>query len=388
METIKLYFTDSHISRFDATVTGCNPAGEGRFAVTLDRTAFFPGGGGQAADSGHIGDAAVLDMREDGETIYHITGSALEVGRVYTCEIDWESRFRRMQNHSGEHIVSGIVKRLHGLNNIGFHMGSDDITIDFDGFLDMAQLRRVERLANEAVAADRKIFAFFPSAEELKSLEYRSKKELEGQVRIVEIEDFDRCACCAPHLSSTGEVGMIKVLDSVRYKGGVRVHLLCGFDALDDYNRRLDIGSRISALLSAKQSELDLAVERLHEECGKLRGEVGELRRRIYALRAASLPETDGNIVLFEEGDENGLRYLVNLCLPKCGGIVAAFSGDDERGYKYVCASARVDLRTASREINAAISGRGGGSKTMIQGSAAASAAAIGEFFAHYNPEV
>lgn len=385
MKTIKLYYTDPHLREFGATVTGCSASGGGLFEITLDRTAFFPGGGGQAADSGSIGPATLLGMREEGDLIYHLADLPLAPGENYICRLDWERRFRAMQNHGGEHIVSGIVGRIYGFNNVGFHMGKDDVTIDFDGYLDFEALLGVEELANRAVVSDRKIISSFPSPEELKDLDYRSKKELEGDVRIVEIEDFDRCACCAPHLSRTGGVGIIKILDSMRYKGGVRVHLLCGFDALEDYNRRIESIGKISTLLSAKQSEIAAAVGRLHEEHGRLRGECGELRRRIYALRAGALKETAGNIVFFEEeADEGGLRYIANLCLPRCGGIVAAFSGNDEKGYKYVMASSSRDLRSAAGEINSAISGRGGGSPSMIQGSASAGAAAIEAFFAEY----
>ncbi len=381
METKKIYYTDGHASEFEAIVTGCVAAEGGKYAVILDRTAFFPEGGGQLADTGFIGEAAVADVREKNGEIFHYTDRPLCVGENYHCMINWPVRFRRMQNHGGEHIVSGIVNRMYGYNNVGFHMGADDITIDFDGLLDRSQLIEIEKLANEAVTANRKINISFPSAEELKTLEFRSKKALEGQVRIVEIEGFDRCACCAPHLGSTGEVGIIKILDFMKYKGGVRIHILSGMDALEDYHRRYEITAKISALLSVKQLETAEAVARLYDDNGKLRGECGELRRKLLAYRAAEVTETSGNICLFEDVDADGLRLLVNLCVQKCQGVCAAFSGNDTTGYKYIIGSKSVDLRAASKDINKALAGRGGGTPEMIQGSIAASAEAIKQYF-------
>lgn len=381
METKRFYYTDGKLTVFDADITSCAENDDGTYSVTLAGTAFFPEGGGQAADTGTIGDAAVTDVRETDGGIIHITDRPLTPGKTYPAAIDREVRLRRMQNHSGEHIISGIVNRLYGLNNIGFHMGREDVTIDFDGVLDRAQLLHVERLANDAVAENRPIKISFPSQKKLENLEYRSKKALSGKVRIVEIEGFDRCACCAPHLARTGEVGIIKILDFIKYKGGVRVHILCGLDALDDYNRRYENTAEISSLLSSKQHEVAAAVRALHEENGALRGECGELRRRLITLRAEGVPETAGNVCLFENADQNGLRLLVNLVLPKCGGICAAFSGDDEHGYKYVIASTKTDLRDEAKRISAALGGRGGGCSAMIQGSVTARAEQIKDFF-------
>ena len=250
MSTEKIFETHGNVYTLDATVTDCQ-ATEGGFAVTLDRTPFFPGGGGQEADVGTIDGNSVIRLHEVGEDIVHTLQNPLQVGQTVKCELDVDTRLRRMQNHGGEHIVSGIVNRKYRFNNVGFHMGEDDITIDFDGVLDRAQLCEIEHLANMAIIEDRPISVFFPSPEELDVLEYRSKKALSGRVRIVEIEGFDRCACCAPHLPRTGMVGLIKILDFIHYKGGIRVHLLCGLDALDDYHRRYAASAEISTLLSA-----------------------------------------------------------------------------------------------------------------------------------------
>jgi len=386
MSTEKIFETHGNVYTLDAIVTDCQ-ATEGGFAVTLDRTPFFPGGGGQEADVGTIDGNSVIRLHEVGEDIVHTLQNPFQVGQTVKCELDVDTRLRRMQNHGGEHIVSGIVNRKYGFNNVGFHMGEDDITIDFDGVLDRAQLCEIERLANMAIIEDRPISVFFPSPAELEKLEYRSKKALSGRVRIVEIEGFDRCACCAPHLPRTGMVGLIKILDFIHYKGGIRVHLLCGLDALDDYHRRYAASAEISTLLSAPQNEISSAVSRLHEENGQLRGEIGELRRKLLALRADSIPATEGNICLFEDADANGMRYLFNLCVEKCGGVCAVFSGDDERGYKFIVGSKTQNVRELIPLMRDALSARGGGKSEMIQGSCEATREKIEGFFLGLCPE-
>lgn len=380
MSTEKIFETRGDVYQTDAVVTDCQ-ATEGGFAVTLDQTVFFPGGGGQEADVGTINGISVIKLKEVGQDVVHILPYPLEVGQSVKCELDVDTRVRRMQNHGGEHIVSGIVNRKYGFNNVGFHMGADDITIDFDGVLDRDQLCEIERLANAAIIEDRPINVFFPTPSELEKLEYRSKKALSGRVRIVEIDGFDRCACCAPHLPRTGMVGLIKILDFIHYKGGIRVHLLCGLDALDDYHRRYTASAEISTLLSTPQNEISSAVNRLHEENGQLRGEVGELRRKLLTLRADAVSETEGNICLFEDTDANGMRHLFNLCVEKCGGVCAVFSGDDSAGYKFIAGSKTQNARDLIPLMRDALSARGGGKSEMIQGSCEATREKIEEFF-------
>ena len=384
MSTEKIFETRGDVYEILATVTDCQ-ATEGGFAVTLDRTPFFPGGGGQEADVGTINGFSVIKITEVGEDIIHIVQNKFKVGDTVNCVLNKETRLRRMQNHGGEHIVSGIVNRKYGFNNVGFHMGEDDITIDFDGVLDRAQLCEIEHLANMAIIEDRPINVFFPSPAELDVLEYRSKKALSGRVRIVEIEGFDRCACCAPHLPRTGMVGLIKILDFIHYKGGIRVHLLCGLDALDDYHRRYTASAEISTLLSAPQGDIFAAVTRLHEENGQLRGEIGELRRKLLTLRADAVSATEGNICLFEDADANGMRHLFNLCVEKCGGVCAIFSGDDDHGYKFIVGSKTQNARELIPLMRDALSARGGGKPEMIQGSCEATREKIKEFFKNFS---
>ena len=374
--TEKLYELDSHLFRFCARVLGCEPAGEG-FAVELDRTAFFPEGGGQAADTGLLGAAQVRDVQEQDGRILHYVNLKLKPGTELEGTIDAEQRLRRMQNHSGEHILSGVTHRLYGYDNVGFHMGDEGMTIDFSGELDEAQLARIETRANEIVRANLPVRAWVPTAEELALLNYRSKKELSGAVRLVEIKGVDRCACCAPHVSRTGEVGMIKVLAAERHRGGMRLTVICGMDALEDYRRRMESAGAVSRALSVPREKIAEGVERVLNEQARQKLRADALETALAQRTAERVAETAGIVCLFEPLlGENALRELVNLLTPNCG-LAAVFSGSDEEGYRYVIGSRKVDLRAISRELNARISGRGGGRPEMIQGSAAASEAEI-----------
>lgn len=380
-QTIKLYDADSHLYDFDASVISCEKTDKG-FAVVLDKTAFFPEGGGQPADEGTLNGIAVTDVQIKDGVITHTTAEEIPAGSAVKGTVDSEIRFRRMQNHSGEHIVSGLIHKLFGYNNVGFHMGSEDVTLDLDGVLTREDLDKIEMLANRAVYENVNVRAEYPSPEILKDLDYRSKLDLTENVRIVTIEGYDVCACCAPHVNKTGEIGIIKLLDFLKYKGGVRIHMLCGFDALEDYNRRYKNVAAISAKLSAKQAEVYEAVERLSAELSAEKQAAGELKRQLVAMKIAALEPTDGNMVLVEKDmDMLNLRNLVNEAVQLCGGICAAFSGSDENGYNYIIASKNVPLRSEAKAINAALNGRGGGKDEMIQGSAKASEAEIRAYF-------
>lgn len=367
--TRKLYDQDSHLTQFTATVVSCTPR-KGGFAVVLDQTAFFPEGGGQPADVGTLGPARVTDVRETLEDIVHLTDTPLDPGSAVEGTIDWELRFRRMQLHSGEHIISGLTHQLFGYDNVGFHMSDDDATLDFSGELTQEDLDKIETLANQAVAQNLEVTASYPAPALLEALDYRSKLDLTENVRIVTIPGIDTCACCAPHVYRTGEIGLIKILDWTRHRGGVRLRIACGLTALADYRVKSQNAAAISNLLSAKQPEITKAVERVCQEVQTLKEALSAAQARYIALRAEAIRETDGNLCLLEPGLDNvGLRELVNAALPKCGGICGAFAGDEERGYRYVLGSRTVDLRAAAKQINQAIQGKGGGSSEMIQGS-------------------
>ena len=372
--TEKLYYTDSHIHEFSARVLSCEKAKKG-FAVVLDKTAFFPEGGGQPADTGFIGPAAVRDVQEQNGEIFHYTDQALTPGEEYACALDWEQRLCRMQNHSGEHIFSGITHKLYGFDNVGFHMGAECMTIDFSGELSWEQLTEIETLANQAVRDDLPVKTCFPGPEALSQMEYRSKLELTHDVRIVEIPGTDRCACCAPHVKRTGEIGLIKLLSAERHRGGVRIELVCGMDALRECRLMQENVTAVSGLLSAKRAKSAAAVERVLAEQARLKERVAELSMALARLKAERFGYTEGNICVFDKVlDEVALRELVNLLMEKCGGMAGAFSGSDETGYMYIIGSKNIDLRSHSREINAAINGKGGGTAEMIRGRASTSA--------------
>ena len=378
--TEKLYYSDGHLSRFTARVTSCEKE-DGVWAVKLDRSAFFPGGGGQEADEGVLSDMKLLGLREEGEDIVHLTPAPLEPGALVECRIDWPLRFSRMQGHSGEHILSGTVHRLFGYDNVGFHMGEEAITIDFSGELSREDLSRAELEANRAIWRDVPVRTLLPTPGELAAMDYRSKKELTGQVRIVEIEGVDLCACCAPHVSHSGEVGLLKIIDSMRHRGGTRLTLLCGEAALLDYEALHENNAAVSAALSAKRLETGGAIARVMAEQEERRAEFTKLKRELLQLKAAALRPTEGSICIFESDiDMITLRELVNAGSELAGKVCAGFAGTDG-DYKYIIGSRTVPLRARTKEINAAIDGRGGGSDAMIQGTSRARREEIERYF-------
>ena len=375
--TEKLYYKDSHLFTFEAAVLDCREEKKG-YSVVLDKTAFFPEGGGQFADTGFLGGVRVLDVHERGGEIRHYTDAPLEIGAHVEGCVDAEQRLRRMQNHSGEHILSGLVHNTYGFDNVGFHMGAECMIIDFSGELSWEQLMELETRANEVVRQNIPLHIWFPDENELKSLEYRSKLELTENVRIVEIPGVDRCACCAPHVERTGEVGIVKILDSQRHRGGVRVSVVCGLDALEDYRARQESVTEISRALSAKRGEVTRAVQRVLNEQQSMKERCDALSLALIRYMAEAEPETAGNILVFDGTlGEIAQRELANLLMEKAGGFAAVFCGSDEDGWRYIIGSKRLDLRAMSREINAAIQGRGGGTPQMIQGSARANRAEI-----------
>lgn len=378
--TEKLYYSDGHLSRFTARVTSCEKE-DGTWAVKLDRSAFFPGGGGQEADEGVLSDMKLLGLREEGEDIVHLTPAPLEPGALVEGRIDWPLRFSRMQGHSGEHILSGTVHRLFGYDNVGFHMGEEAITIDFSGELSREDLSRAELEANRAIWRDVPVRTLLSTPGELAAMDYRSKKELTGQVRIVEIEGVDLCACCAPHVSHSGEVGLLKIIDSMRHRGGTRLTLLCGEAALLDYEALHENNAAVSAALSAKRLETGGAIARVMAEQEERRAELTKLKRELLQLKAAALRPTEGSICIFESDiDMITLRELVNAGSELAGQVCAGFAGTDG-DYKYIIGSRTVPLRASAKEINAAIDGRGGGSDAMIQGTSRARREDIERYF-------
>lgn len=373
--TEKLYELNSYCRTFTAMVLACQPHGDG-YAVSLSRTAFFPEGGGQAADTGTLNGIPVTDVQIVDGDIWHYTVAPLTAGETVEGVLDWDTRFARMQHHTAEHIVCGIAHRWHGLENVGFHLGSEDVTMDLDGELTRAQLDAIEEEANRVVWQNVVVTAAIPTAEELAGLTYRSKKELEGDVRLVTIDGVDCCACCAPHVGRTGEIGVIKLLECIRWKGGVRIHLLCGGAALEDYRRRYTQSAEISAKLSVKQSDLTPAVDRLIAEKDGYKLALREANRRLADAMVAAVEPTDRPVYLIgADWDTETLRRIVNGLTARCGGLCAAYSGTDG-AYTYVLGGTD-HLKEAAADMNAALNGRGGGDARQVQGRVQATAKEI-----------
>ena len=371
MLTQKLFYNDSYISEFDATVLSCVKSSD-KYQVILDKSAFFFEGGGQKADTGFIGEAVISDVQEINGEIVHFADRELKEGEKYSCSIDWDIRFRRMQQHSGEHVVSGIVHSIYGYDNVGFHMEDDYVTVDFNGELTREQLDEVEDKANEAVFKNYNIKSFFPAESTLKNLDYRSKLELTENVRLVEIENTDLCACCAPHLSKTGEIGVIKILDFMRHRGGIRLVMKSGFDAVEDYRNKYRSVYEISNHLSAKQGEISAAVERLQRENEELYREFNNFKKSVAQTARKSLV-ISGDIAYYiaSDFDAEMMRELTNYGMKKAA-LCLVFSGNDEDGYSYIAGSETMDMKAVAKELNTALQGRGGGRDTMIQGKASA----------------
>ena len=383
--TEKLYELNSYIHAFDTIVEECAPQKDG-YAVRLSRTAFFPEGGGQAADTGTLNGTIVQDVQIlDGE-IWHYVGEPLVVGDTVHGEVDWETRFSRMQHHTAEHIVCSIAHRWHGLNNVGFHLGSEDVTLDLDGELTREQIDAIEEEANRVVVANVAVIATIPPAEELAQSTYRSKKELDGDVRLVTIEGVDCCACCAPHVARTGEIGLIKLLDFIRYKGGVRIHLLCGEAALADYRLRYAQSAEISAKLSVKQHDITIAVDRLIAERDGLKLALRAANRRVADLQVSMVVPTDNPVCLMgEDWDTETLRRVVNGLTERCGGLCVAYSEKDG-AYSYVLGGTG-DIKAATKQMNEALNGRGGGDHRQSQGRVQATEAQICAYWKSFDTE-
>ena len=385
MSCVELFYENPFCRSFTARVTNCRPAGDS-WEITLDQTAFFPEGGGQPGDRGELqaGDTTVqvTDTQLDGDAIWHRCDAPLQPGQAVQGNLDWGFRFDLMQQHSGEHLVSGVVHRRYGYDNVGFHMGSDVITVDFNGELTWQQLLEIEQEANEWVWQDVPTHVFFPGAKALQLLDYRSKKELTGRVRLVEFPGADLCACCGIHVSRTGQIGLIKILSVVKFRSGVRIELVCGDRALAAVNAQMHQNHLISNLLSAKADRTAEAVERLQQELERRKFEANALRSRIAEAAAEQLAGS-GNVLLFEDDlSGDALRRYCTTVGERCGGRCAVFSPTADGSFQYAIRDEAGNLRELAGELNAALHGRGGGKPQFIQGSVQASQADIEAFFA------
>ena len=379
--TEKCYYEAPYQKEFDAEVLRCEKGKKG-WDVVLDKTVFYPEGGGQPCDLGTLSGVQVLDVHERGGEIIHTCAAPLEPGDTVHGAIDWARRFDLMQQHSGEHLVSGLVHAAYGYDNVGFHMGQDSITIDFNGYIDEEGLRQIERKANEAVYANLETEVFYPDRETLSTLPYRSKKELEGQVRLVRFPGVDLCACCGTHVARTGEIGLIRLFSCVRFREGVRIEMLCGRRCFDYLCRIQNQNHAVSTQLSAKPLETGEAARRVCAELAEAKARIAAMEDEQFRARAEQFAG-QGNVLLFEAPmAPDSVRKLCDKVIGRCGGRCAVFAGSDEAGWKFAVGGGSEDLRPFAKAMNAALQGRGGGKPGFVQGSASASRAEIEAFFA------
>ncbi len=381
METRKLYYEDCRLSEFTATVVSCEETKKG-FLVELDQTAFYPEGGGQAADKGTLNGVPVLHVQEEGERILHLLDRPLE-GTVKGV-VDYNTRFHLMQQHTGEHILSGLVYERWGWHNSGFHIGADTVTVDFDGIIPAEALPELERLCNEAVYQNIPLKIWTPSPQELPGVFYRTKRELSWPVRIVQVPGYDSCACCGIHVERTGEVGLVKLLSMVKFRTGVRIEMLCGRRCLEFLSRSHEQNRQVSQAFSAKIFETGEAARKMNALLDQQKHRISQLESEIFTNISNSC-QKKGNTLLLAEGlDSVGVRKLCDALAKVCGGMAAVFSGSDEHGYSYCLMEPGADLRSFNKEMVSALNGRGGGKPEFQMGTVKCSRESILTHFASF----
>ena len=431
-KTIKLYDTVPYETTFTAIVLSCEeclqhnetkqshkltidkenpdkektdgqPIPQKKYKVILDQTLFFPEEGGQSPDKGMINGMEVIDVQINNDIVEHYLALPAQIAEA-TCNqnqvqafepesplfpntpitgtIDWQHRFSNMQQHSAEHIFSGTVHREYGFNNVGFHLSDNIVTMDFDGVLTMEQIEEVEWKVNQAIAENIEIDARYPDREELKNLIYRSKIEIDGPVRIVTVPGYDVCACCAPHVKWTGEIGILKVMTVQNYKGGVRISILCGFRALEAFREKNKVVSQLMNVLSTSQETIQQRVSQLKEQNQELKLQIGILKQEAMLGKIEIIPVEQKNVILIEEDLDTAIvRNVVNALVEKHEGSCGVFVGNDEEGYRYIIGSKTLDCRETAKQLREAFGAKGGGSQAMIQGSVQVSKEQLVAFF-------
>jgi len=380
VKTREIYYEDAYISEFDATVLECTQRDKGGFSLILDATAFFPEQGGQSSDIGTLkaSDAAQVSVShtaiKDG-IISHITDAPIEPGSRVHGVIDWEHRFSNMQQHTGEHIFSGIVNTRFGYDNVGFHLSDSEVTMDYSGPMSGEDIKAIELAVNEAIWQNVAVRCEFPTDEELESIDYRSKKELSGQIRIVTVEGYDVCACCAPHVLRTGEIGLLKVISCQNYKGGVRVSILCGKRAMDYLSDCQKLVSELTGFFTTESSKVMDAVIRQKDEIYELKGRLSETAQKLLKYEVdelATASRKDGVFLVRDYVlDGNEMRKTANAITERFPGISGVFAPAGSGGYRYVLASGAYGLnaKDLQQRLFEAFGAKGGGSPQMVQGS-------------------
>ncbi len=364
--TEKLYYQDQYLKEFDGVVLSCEKTEDGKYNILLDRTAFFPEGGGQDADSGTLNGKEIEYVFEKDDNVYHVCSEPFNEGEKVHGIIDFEKRFIIMQKHSGEHIFCGVSHSLYGVENVGFHIGSEFITVDFDKLLTPEQIKNSEKITNEIIWQNRKITSSFPTHEEAENIEFRSKKEITGQIRLVTIEGCDVCACCGTHVNYTGEIGCLKITSISKKRAGSSITMQIGKAAFEDYSAKHDELSKLSNMLALKPLEIADGVQRLKDEIANLKYELAKFKLDAFYEKIKDL---SGNLEVVFEKDlaPDEVRKMCDMLADKVK-YAAVLSGTDEAGYKYTIASRTEDVRQIAKDFNSALNGRGGGKPEMVQG--------------------
>lgn len=380
MITEKLYDKDSFIKDFEATVLECYRYFE-NYCVILDKTAFFPESAGQGCDKGVLGDTKVLDVQIKDGKILHITDKPLQVWNNVKGSIDFDRRFDFMQQHSGEHIISGVAHSLYGCENVGFHLSEDIVTLDFDKILDSSQLEKIEKLSNSKIWDNVRFFTYYPDSESLKNLNYRSKKELDGDIRIVEIENTDICACCAPHVKTAGQIGLIKLLNTEKIRGGTRIEIKCGGRALDDYNQKYKNTLEISAMLCVKQNEVSKGVKNMLEHTKTIKSQLSDYKTALITHRIEKLDLKNSVTCVFEEDlSPRDLQHFADSLFKKAGGLRAVFTPAAD-GFSFAICGEVDKLDSFFADFKNRFAVKGGGRNGMVQGTAQAEKSDLIDFF-------
>ncbi len=366
----------------EAVVLSCEAQGTG-FAVVLDQTVFYPQGGGQAADSGAIDGISVLDVQESGDTVVHLCAQALEVGKTVHCVIDFDKRFDQMQQHTAEHILSGLVHSRWGHQNSGFHMGAASVTVDFDGVVPSQCLQELEDRLNQAIWEDIPLNIWTPSREELPGVFYRTKRALPWPVRIVEVPGYDACACCGLHVARTGQAGPVKLLSVVNFRGGSRIEMLSGRKALAFLNESYRQNRLVSQAFSARLTQTGQAARAMNDQLAQLKGKLGELERREFARLAEQCRDLGDVLVIRPEMDAVSLRQLADQIAGTCGGIAAVFAGGGKH-FGYCLVSRTGNLQPMCKTLNFSLNGRGGGKPNCVQGSVCETKESILNYFVDF----
>lgn len=384
-----LYDVYPYETKFSAQVISCEQISEGDksyYEIILDQTMFFPEQGGQTPDRGVLEGVQILDVQIRDDVIRHKASEPLTVGDTVQGCVDWTYRFSNMQQHTGEHIFSGSVYAKYGYQNVGFHLSDSIVTMDFDGPLTPEQIEELETVVNQHIYENREVDVRFPSEEELHQMEYRSKKELQGPVRIVTIPDVDVCACCAPHVQRTGEIGIFKIMNAQNYKGGVRISFLCGYRALDAIRKQEAVLTDLMKQLSTNPEQLSDRVKRLIREERQLRYDLSQVKEKMVMEKIREVSDEQENMILFEDGlDAKVMRNVVNTWMELHVGVCGVFSGNDEKGYAFIIGSGAKDCRQIANELRESLCAKGGGSDKMIQGNVAATEEAIRRFMKEKN---